>query len=114
MRDPVSLKGSQPPQRCYTWHEYLIARDGLGVLSILRHDCRRMRLKRNYKFYMYEDSAKGHAPAAEQSAEAALQAHVPLPGQPLHVSMLHCCERRITRCPEAKLIRSIFLSSGQR
>lgn len=59
-----------------------------------------MRLKRNYKFYMYEDSAKGHA--AEQSAEAALQAHVPLPGQSLHASMLHCCEKRITCCPEAR------------
>ena len=45
-------------------------------------DCRRMRLKRNYKFQMYEDSVKGQAPAAGQAADAHLRAHLPLPGQP--------------------------------
>lgn len=43
--------------------------------------CRRMRLKRNYKFQMYEDSIKGQAPAAGQAADAHLRAHLPLPGQ---------------------------------
>ena len=43
--------------------------------------CRRMRLKRNYKFHMYEDSVKGQAPSTERDAAAALQAHLPLPGQ---------------------------------
>lgn len=40
-----------------------------------------MSLKRNYKFHMYEDSVKDKAPSAEDTAEAALQAHLPLPGQ---------------------------------
>ena len=43
-----------------------------------------MRLKQNYKFQMYEDCVKVQAPSAGQSAEAALQAHLPLPGQHSH------------------------------
>ena len=57
--------------------------------------CRRMRLKPNYKFHMYEDSIKGQAPSAERDAEAALQAHLPLPGQhliwPLACPSIHSC-----------------------
>jgi hypothetical protein len=46
--------------------------------------CRRLKLKRHYKFQAYTDAAKGGTPAlplpSAQSAEAALQTRLSLPG----------------------------------
>ena len=53
---------------------------GKKRLEVLTRACRRMKLKRNYKFQMYSNPLKGLPTQPTPGSEAALNPHLALPG----------------------------------
>ncbi len=65
--------------RVWGLHVQFFARMAEKRLEVLMRACRRMKLKRNYKFQMYTNPLKGLPTQPTPGSEAALNPHLALP-----------------------------------